>query len=134
MSTIDKFQADILRIMKHDRADNHGHYNGLRASKAIAIFFEKKTEGLADLPKSITNYWLKKYIETSSNIEQEPSEENIYWLVKVLSLLQGEFEPDMNFAKEDWKELANMTNCEAEDLPLDILSDLMGEFISRRII
>ncbi|OJF76273.1 MAG: hypothetical protein BKP49_07285 [Treponema sp. CETP13] len=134
MSTIDKFQADTLRIIKHDRADNNGNYSGLRASKAVANYFEKKTEGLASLPQSITNFWLKKYIETSSNIEQEPTEKNVYWLVKVLALLQGEFEPDMDFSKADWKELATMTNYEAEDLPLEILSDLMGEFTSRKII
>ena len=39
MNDIQKFQADIKRIIKHDRADNGGVYDGVRASKTIAELF-----------------------------------------------------------------------------------------------
>jgi hypothetical protein len=134
MSNISKFYTDAQRIIKHDRADNAGNYDGMRASTAVAKFFEQITTGLAELPQSITNYWLTTYIKSSQNIQNEPTENHLDWLAKVLALLEGEFESDMDFSTTDWKELASMTNCESEDLPIDVLSDLMSIFVSHNLI
>lgn len=134
MSDISKFYSDVQRILKHDRADHAGVYDGLRAAHSVAHFFEQKTAGLAELPQSITKYWLDTYIKCSTNIQTEPSDKHIEWLQKVLLLLHGEFETEMDFPKKDWQELASITDSEAEELPLDVLSDLMRIFVSRKVI
>jgi len=134
MSNISKFYTDVQRIIKHDRADHAGKYDGMRASMAVAKLFGQKTTGFAELPQTITNSWLSPYINKSQNIQAEPSEKHLDWLAKAFALLMGEFENDMNFSTTDWKELASMTDCEAEDLPLDVLSYLMSLFVSHKII
>ncbi|HZK19463.1 MAG TPA: hypothetical protein VFC68_01920 [Treponemataceae bacterium] len=134
MDNLSKLYTDIHRTIKHDRAQHAGEHDGLRASNAVAQLFEKKTAGLGEIPCAITEHWLNTYIKPSKNIAQEPGETNIDWLVKVFSLLNGTFDTDMDFPQSDWKKIADIIKLEAEDLPLDILSDIMAVFVNRRIL
>ena len=38
------------------------------------------------------------------------------------------------FTQEDWKQLCQLTNYEAEDLPLELLSSLMKNFVDNQAV
>lgn len=131
MTDIQKFYADVQRIQKHDRADNGGQYDGLRTCKAIDKLFVSQFRNLGDLPQSFADYWDSKYIQNSTNLNQEPTPDHVDWLASALCLLDGTDSVDIQFSKEDWKELCKMVTYEAEDLPLDLLESLMTIFLSK---
>ena len=71
MTNIDKFYADVQKIKKRERADNPV-YDGKKASLAVASMFESMNRDLGDLPRSIGEYWITNYIDTSTDISSEP--------------------------------------------------------------
>jgi hypothetical protein len=48
------------------------------------------------------------------------------------SLLELDLEETKALSDNDWKELCSLTNYEAEDLPLDLLNDLMSIFLEKQ--
>lgn len=140
MDTIQKFYADVQRIIKHDRSDNGGNYDGLRASKTVAKHFIALQRGLGELPCSIADYWEQTYILPSLKQDAEPTVANITWLAAALSLLDESFaenataEEKAAFSKKDWKELCDLVNCEAGELPIDLLTSLMAIFTEQKAI
>ena len=70
----------------------------------------------------------------SKNAENEPSEENLLKLVAFLALLQSENATEQDFealTEKDWNEIKDLVNYEAEDLPLDLLNDLMSILVGK---
>ncbi len=140
MDIIEKFYADVKRILKQDRLNNGGNYESLRASKAVAKHFSSCNKDIAPLANSIAEYWLETYIVNSATKEVEPSEKNITWLGAVLCLLEGDFFTNANdeekniLSTNDWKELCSLVNYEAQDLPLDVLSSLMSVFTEKKVL
>jgi len=126
MSDIQKFFADTARIIKHDRADNNGNYDGIRASKAVAKRFVSEIPALKDVAQGIADYWLDKYIYPSETPDQEPSQKHQNWLASVLEFFDGSVSDVSAFTKDDWKEIRDEINYASEDLPLDALSSMMG--------
>ena len=133
MTNIDKFYADVQKIKKRERADNPV-YDGRRASLAVASMFDSMNRDLGDLPHSISEYWISNYIDKSSDIENEPTDEHIEWLLTVLSFLDGSLEPNMDLPKKDWKALMDFINYEAESLPIDVLTDLMAVLVDKKAL
>ncbi len=125
MTNIEKFYADMQRIQKHDRADNGGRYDGVRASEAIAKLFAASNRGMGALPESITEYWIEKKIKCSENIDEEPSQENKDWLAQVQELLDGTLQDASAINDDDWQEIKEIADCEAESIPIDILQSIM---------
>ena len=143
MTNIDKFYADVQKIKKRERADNPVYdgkradnpvYDGKRASLAVASMFESMNRDLGDLPRSIGEYWITNYIDTSTDISSEPTDEHIEWLLTVLSFLDGSLEPSMDLPKKDWKALLDFINYEAESLPIDVLTDLMAVLVDKKAL
>ncbi len=140
MDIIEKFYADVRRIIKIDRANNAGNYDGLRASKAVGKRFVSLYKDLGELPLAIVSYWENTYIVSSANPNDEPSEKNITWLAASIALLDGEFfqsasdAEKMIFSQDDWKELCDIVNYEAENLPLDMLTALMSVFTEKKAL
>jgi hypothetical protein len=129
MTDIQKFLADARRIIKYDRADHNGMYDGYRASASLAQLFIRENLQLAPLPEYIAKYWQDTYIATAPDGATEPSEEHIDWLAAILSLFDGDQTARYPFSATDWTELRDLVSCEAEDIPLDILSSMMSIFI-----
>ncbi len=125
MNAREKFYSDIERIKKHDRADNAGQYNGIRASRAVAELFEKQDRTLQSLSNSIASYWLSTYI-LNGDPQTEPTEEHVTWICDALDLILNQLDGDPCFTREDWEELRDMINDEAGDLDLDLLTSLLG--------
>ncbi len=140
MDIIEKFYADVKRIIKYDRSNNVGQYDGLRASKAVSKHFNSLYRDLGELPFSISDYWEQTYIIQSQNHNEEPTERNITWLAAAIALLEGNFFQDASdleknvFTVNDWKELCSLVNCEAHDLPLDLLTSLMAVFTEKKVL
>lgn len=133
MTDIDKFYSDVQKIKKRERADNPV-YDGKKASLAVASMFESMNRDLGDLPRSIGEYWITNYIDTSTDISNEPTDEHVEWLLTVLSFLDGSLEPNMDLPKKDWKALLDFINYEAESLPIDVLTDLMAVIVSKKVL
>ena len=131
MIDIQKFLADTQRILKHDRSDNNGLYNGERASKAVAKHFISCNPGLSAVPDSLADYWLKNKILASKKIDSEPSESSIDWLADAFEILQGTCPENCHFNKKDWTELKDIMNAEADDLPIDFLTDSMSIIVEK---
>lgn len=125
MNDIQKFQADIKRIIKHDRADNGGVYDGVRASRTIMDLFVSSNKDCTGLAQSISELWLSK-VTSSTNPSEEPSETNQNWLFDVQEFLDGTLGSDTVLTKDDFIELRNLIDYEAEDLPVEMITSMMN--------
>lgn len=134
MTEIEKFRSDVHRVLKHERRDSTGNYDGQRACQTVADLFIKFNSGLEELSKSISEYWLETYIFPSKNIANEPTEENIEWLMAALSFLSGDSQNCECFTKKDWQSLAEIVNYEAEDIPIELLTSLMGILLEKKVV
>ena len=133
MTNIDKFYSDVQKIKKYDRANNPA-YDGLRASKAVASLFENCNHDLGELPKSISDYWIENYISPSQDMQSEPTDEHVEWLLTVLSFFDGNLDGAKDLPKKDWREIKELINYEAETLPIDVLTDLMKILVEKGAI
>ena len=131
MTAIAKFLSDIEKIKKHDR-QNHGNqpdYN--RFSKDIRNLFERSSCCPGDLSGSVFDYWENEYIFKSQNIKEEPSGENCDRLAAMLSFLNNADEDLTVLSDSDWQEIGKLVNYESEDLPIDVLQDLMKVLVEK---
>jgi hypothetical protein len=133
MADLRKFYADVQRIQKHTRAKYSSH-NPSEVTAQLMDLFNSYTKGLGDLPHSILEYWKKNYIDVSSSPKTEPVQEHIDWLAVVLSFIDGELEDDQDIPLKDWKELADLINYEAEDIPIDMLSSMMTILVEKKAL
>lgn len=130
MTNTDKFLADIKRIIKRNRADG-ARYDGAECSRQVAQFFSSYNKDLGDLPNSIGEYWLNTYILSSGQIQEEPTLPHQEWLADALEFLAGEAGDFDSITKEDWRALRDFVGYEAEDLPVGVLSSLMGTLLEK---
>lgn len=134
MKDLGKFYADVQRCLKHERADNNGNYDGLRASRSVEKLFVSYNKGLECITEPLAEYWEQTYILKSKDIKEEPQKCNIDWLANILALIDGELEPEEDFTKKDWAEINDIVNAEAEDLPIEVLSSIMSAIVERKVL
>lgn len=130
MTNTDKFLADIKRIVKRNRS-NGAAYDGVECSRQVGQLFCSYYKDLGDLLNSISEYWFNTYIITSGEISEEPNREHQDWLADVLEFLAGEEGEFKSITQKDWVALRDLINYEAEDLPVEVLSSLMGVLLER---
>ena len=136
MDLIQKFSSDVEKIKKHYRAE-HQTYNGEEVCNQVAAFFEQQNRDVASLAHSYASYWKEAYILPSQNMEEEPTREHIDLLAAMMALLldvEDSWQFTECFTQEDWKQLCQLTNYEAEDLPLELLSSLMKNFVDNQAV
>ena len=136
MDDIQKLHADIKRRIKHERSAGTA-YDGKRAAKSVADYFASLYTDMGTLSAQIADYWLRTRIENSEHPESEPSEQHIAWLLTAAEILDGTYADDGEdgiFSEHDWRELCDMVNYEAEQLPMDRLSALMSIFVAKKIL
>ena len=131
MTDIQKFRADVQRLIKHSRADNNGRYNAEKTCNDIIELFLSETTVPGALPQSGAEYWKRTYIDESASPENEPTAENVDRLGAILSFLENSGEDEELLTDDDWRMLGELVNYEAEDLPLDILQALMGVIVQK---
>lgn len=127
MNNTDKLTADAQRIKKHYRSE-HSSYDGYKVCCQIQELFVKNNRNIHTLAESISGYWLHTYIEPSIQMENEPTEEHLAKLGAMQAFLDasdGLAEGTESLNQEDWDEIKDAVNYEAEDLPLEMLNDMM---------
>lgn len=135
MTAIEKFLSDIKRIVKYDRANNGGHYDGKRACTEIARLFERNNPNLGSLATSISQYWLNTYILASENPENEPTEENVAKIKAFQSFVDNINDEDLNIlTKDDFESLKNFIDESEEEIDLDTLQNMMGILLEKGAI
>jgi hypothetical protein len=132
MTNIQKFYSDIEKIKKYERAQNPQSYDGEKVSLEIKNLFIKNNFSIKALAESFADYWFENYIRSSADIKSEPSDISIDKIGAMQSLLELDLEETKALSDNDWKELCSLTNYEAEDLPLDLLNDLMSIFLEKQ--
>lgn len=131
MTDIGKFLSDIQRIKKHDRQNNGGNPDYNRIFRDLNSLFLRSTSCPADLARSVFEYWENEYIFNSQNQKEEPSEENSQRLAAMLAFLEDSDEFQNLLTQNDWQELGDLVNYEAEDLPVDVLQSLMRVLVEK---
>lgn len=134
MTDIQKFISDIQKTIKYDRAQNGGHYDGIRACTKIGDMFESNNKSLGSLPRSLSQYWMDTYIRNSDDAAKEPSDKNIDRIAALQTFLDGEREGTEILTKSDWENLKELVDYEAEDLPLDVLEGMMGLILEQGVL
>lgn len=131
MTAIAKFLSDIEKIKKYDR-QNHGNQSDYkRFSRDIRNLFERSSSCPGDLPGSVFEYWENEYIFKSQDIKEEPLQENCDRLAAMLSFLNGDDEDLSMLSDLDWQEIGKLVNYESEDLPIDVLQELMKVLVEK---
>lgn len=130
MTDIGKFLSDIDRIKKYDRQNNGGKNDYNRFYGDLRKLFLRSTSCPTGLPGSIFEYWENQYVFNSPDQAYEPSETNAHRLAAMLAFLENSDEFQDVLVDDDWKELGDLVGYEAEDLPVDILQDLMKVLVS----
>ena len=126
MSDVSKFLSDIQRIKKHVRADNGGNYDGNKVCEQISRLFERNNRNVQDLAVSLSDYWFNTYVLASSDLANEPSEENMNRITAFQYFLDGDGEEDYSIlTADDWETLRDFANDCAEDIDLDTLQGMM---------
>lgn len=130
MTDIRKFITDVEKLKKFERQNNSGVCSYNKIQKKLKNLFIQTSSCPTDLPSSIFEYWENTYIFNSANLDEEPIQDNILKLGAFLSFLENTDEYQDLITQEDWDEIAPLVNYEAEDLPVDILQDLMKVLVS----
>lgn len=133
MTSIQKFRTDVQRLIKHFRAENPT-YNTEKVCNQIIQLFERESTCPGTLPGAIAQYWKEEYVDTSSDKENEPTLDNINILSAMLSFVEGTEEDSELLSNNDWQNLAELVNYEAEELPIDILQTLMSTLVSQNAL
>ncbi|MCQ2592612.1 MAG: hypothetical protein MJ188_07485 [Treponema sp.] len=131
MTVIGKFLSDVEKIKKHDRHNNGGNPDYNRIAQDLRNLFERSTSCPGELPGSIFEYWEKEYIFNSEDLKEEPTSENIAKLAAMLGFLDNSDEDQELISDDDWQELGKLVGYESEDLPIDILQELMMILVSK---
>lgn len=131
MTDIGKFLSDVEKIKKHTRQNKGTNctYNDIQ--RDLRNLFERSTSCPTDLPGSLFEYWENTYIFTNSDLTYEPSADNLGKLGAMLGFLDNSDEDQELLSADDWKEIGQLVNYEAEDLPVDILQELMMILVSK---
>ena len=131
MTDIGKFLSDLDKVKKYARNNTPGFsgYNDIRDD--IRNLFERATSCPMGLPGSIFEYWENTYIFNGADLTYEPSADNAAKLGAFLAFLDNSDEDRDLITADDWQELGRLVNYEAEDLPVDILQELMMVLVSK---
>ena len=130
MTNIDKFLTDLQKIVKYDRQNNSGKSDYNRFYGDLRKLFIRSTSCPTDLPGALFEYWENEYVFKSADVAAQPSEENARRLTALLAFLEDSDEYQDILTGNDWRELGELVGYEAEDLPVDILQDLMKVLVS----
>ena len=133
MTDIRKFVTDLEKIKKIFRQNNSGKWDYSKLQKDIRNLFERSTSCPTGLPASIFEYWENQYIYKSADLGEEPTADNINKLAAFLAFLENTDEFQELITDEDWEEIGPLVNYEAEDLPVDILQNLMMILVSHGV-
>ncbi len=130
MTDIGKFFSDVDKLKKHIRQNNRGKCDYDAVKKDLRSLFERAANCPTDFPSSLYEYWENEYIYKSADLSEEPSQDNIGRLGAMVAFLNNSEEYDDLLSQEDWEEMGRLIDYEAEDLPVELLQELMAILVS----
>ena len=130
MDRTQKLYSDMEKIKKMSLQKNGGKYKSEEICNEIKDLFIRTNRDVESLASSIASWWYDNYITGSEG--EQPSQENKDRLLAAQSLLDNNEEGLSILTKDDFKQLCAIVNMEAEDLPMDMLNDLMSIFVSKQ--
>lgn len=133
MDNIQKFLSDAEKIKKHYRAEHPGKYSGTAVCEQICNLFIRNNRTYEQLAAAFAQYWMDTYILGSADQESLPTSENLDTLAAMQSLLDNDSQQINALSDKDLKELCQIVNMEAEDIPIDVLNSLMMIFVDRQV-
>ena len=131
MTDIGKFLSDVQKILKHDRQNNNGVSDYNRIKDDLRNLFERATSCPGELPGSVFEYWESQYVFNSETFSEEPTDEHKNKLGAFLAFLDNSDEDQDLISDDDWQEIGKLVNYESEELPVDILQDLMMVLVNK---
>ena len=136
MTEVQKFHSDIQRSIKHNRAEKNGQYSLQEACEDIIHLFSHECEYTVppSLAASVAEYWKKEYIDGADDASIDCVQKNIGKLGAMLAFLEGSEEDAEMLTKNDWRVLADLVNCKAEDMAVEVLQTLMNILISKNAL
>ncbi|MCQ2610276.1 MAG: hypothetical protein MJ169_00875 [Treponema sp.] len=135
MDKIQKFYSDIEKAKKFNRRENGGStMNNEQVVNQVLKLFEQNNYGLGDLPRSLGDYWFSTYARPKMDAGQDPLDsESVDKLCAITAFLSDD-DQTQALTENDWKEIAPLVSYEADDLPIDVLSSLMGVLVSKKAL
>lgn len=130
MTDIGKFFSDVDKLLKHTRQANSGKCDYDKVKKDLRSLYDRAANCPTDFPSSLYEYWENEFIYNSPDLSNEPSEDNIGRLGAMVAFLNNSDEYSDLLSAKDWEEMGRLINYEAEDLPVDLLQELMAILVS----
>lgn len=136
MTNIQRFYTNVERAIKNGCVASGGTYGLQEACADAARLFEH--DCAANIPASLAaaaaDYWKKTYIDTAQSAELSTLREKIGILGGLLAFFEGSEEDAAALSDADWQELAEMVNCNADEMPIEILQSLMATLVSKNAL
>ncbi len=136
MTNVQRFYSNIERAIKNGRAAGGENY-GLQEASADAVrLFEHDCASTvpAALASAAADYWKTTYIDAAASGELSTLQENIGILGALLAFLEGSEEDCAALSDADWQELSDIVNCNADEMPIEILQSLMAVLVSKNAV
>ena len=123
MDKTQKFSADLQRIKKRNRSASSFNLNG--ALKDIESLFSSQNPQCKNLALSLFDWWKNEYVR-GPELEDAALEK----ITALESFLNCE-EDTLSLSAEDWIRVKDEVGYEAENLPLDLLSEMMKTIVEK---
>lgn len=123
MTKSEKFSADLKRIKKANRSASYFNMNGALAD--IERLFIGQNSQAKDLASSLFDWWRNEWAR-GPELEDFALEK----LAALNAFLNQEEDVDA-LDQDDWKRVKDEVGYEAENLPLDLLSQMMQTVVSK---
>jgi len=126
MTQSEKFSSDLKRIKKANRSASHFNMNA--ALIDIERIFTKQNSQTRELASSLFDWWKNEWA-------RGPELEDIALdkLSSIYSFLNEEEDTDA-LDQNDWARIKDEVSYEAENLPLELLSQMMKTIVSKGAI
>jgi len=134
MTDTEKFISDVAKVKKMDRHENNNTSDYNRLSPKLANTFERASQCEKSLSGTIFDYWEKTYIWNQADLSEVPSDSDIEKLAAFLAFLNNSDEYAELVTADDWKNLAELVNYEAEDMDIDKLTELMSILVDHHAL
>jgi hypothetical protein len=126
MTDLDKFFSDADRLVARASASNASPE---RLAGDLARNFQTWTRDYGDIGADLSAYWVDRYAATLTSPEGKKAA--VDWFGNLLALLSGGFTPQMDFPDADWEEIRETISAEADNLDIDLLTDIMTVIVER---
>lgn len=123
MNKSEKFSADLRRIKKANRSDSYFNLNG--AISDMERLFSSQNSQAGGLASSLFDWWKNEWAR-GPELEDFALEK----LCALNAFLNQEEDVDA-LDQDDWRRVKDEVGYEAENLPLDLLSDMMRTIVSK---